>query len=427
MPARPRRGALRCSDRPWGVEVSESTVETTVPVDDRQGEGEDDVIDRLSAQRANVTSADWTIETIVTQLLKGRIDLDPDFQRRAAWTPALKSKFIESCILAYPIPQIVLAEKPDRPGHFYVIDGKQRLLALRQYYAGLPEYADGDFKAYRLSTVSVLATIKNFGADRLRRERPELFDAFETHTIRTVVIRNWGSSDFLYALFLRLNTGSVPLSPQELRQALVPGPFVRYVDEASGHSQGLRTLLGNTGPDRRMVDAEVLLRVIGLFSGGVQYRGNLKDFLDKTCTFFNAAWPDRELELVELTASMEHAVEAGAAIFGEGNFSKKWTTNRYERAFNRAIFDVLVGSLLDSTAREAALTHADEVVSAFKQLCDSDQAFARSITSTTKTVDAFNIRFGSWFGAFESVTGVAPPWPPSLEDRRGATASPQGA
>jgi Protein of unknown function DUF262 len=179
--------------RTKGLQVSETTAEASVPSDDRTGEGEDDVVDRLSAQRANVAATDWTIETIVTQLLKGRIDLDPTFQRRSAWTPAIKSKFIESCILFYPIPQIVLAEKLDRPGHFIVIDGKQRLLTLRQFYSGLTDYANPEFKSFRLSTVTVLKDIKNFTAERLRRERPDLFDAFETHTIRTVVVRNWGS------------------------------------------------------------------------------------------------------------------------------------------------------------------------------------------------------------------------------------------
>ena len=44
------------------------------------------------------------------------------------------------------------------------------------------------------------------------------FSSFENQPIRTVVIKNWMSEDFLYLVFLRLNTGSVPLSTQELRQ-----------------------------------------------------------------------------------------------------------------------------------------------------------------------------------------------------------------
>jgi hypothetical protein len=62
---------------------------------------------------------------------------------------------------------------------------------------------------------------------------------FQNQTIRTVAIRSWSDENTLYRIFLRLNTGSVPLPPQELRQALHPGPFVKFVDLESGASLAL--------------------------------------------------------------------------------------------------------------------------------------------------------------------------------------------
>jgi hypothetical protein len=89
---------------------------------------------------AVLAATDWTAETILTQLRRGNIDLNPRFQRRDAWrTPSRKSRFIESIILGLPIPQIVLAERQDRRGAYVVIDGKQRLLALRQFAAETDE------------------------------------------------------------------------------------------------------------------------------------------------------------------------------------------------------------------------------------------------------------------------------------------------
>src|SRR5687767_8254345 len=93
-------------------------------------EGEED-LDQTSLQRlseAVVSGSDWTTETILRQLERGNIVLNPDYQRRDAWRPARKSKFIESLILGLPIPQLVLAESRGRKGTFIVIDGKQRLL-----------------------------------------------------------------------------------------------------------------------------------------------------------------------------------------------------------------------------------------------------------------------------------------------------------
>jgi hypothetical protein len=46
--------------------------------------------------RAVVTGTDWAADTILKQLEKGNIALDPVFQRRDAWDEKRKSRFIKS-------------------------------------------------------------------------------------------------------------------------------------------------------------------------------------------------------------------------------------------------------------------------------------------------------------------------------------------
>ncbi|CAB4957280.1 unannotated protein [freshwater metagenome] len=383
-----------------------------VPVSSAGGESEEDVVSRLGAARANVSATDWTVETLLSQLRKGRIDLSPRFQRRAAWVNPTKSRFIESVILNYPIPQIVLAEKQGQPGHFFVIDGKQRLLALRQFFATAAD--DPDFSSYRLSGLTILTDLKGMGLARLQTDRPDLVAQLENHTIRTVAIRNWGSEEFLYTLFLRLNTGSVPLSPQELRQALVPGPFVDWADEASGASPGLRLLLGNDGPDRRMVDAELLVRHIGLATARIPYGGNLKDFLDKTCGAFNADWQTEAAGLAGRLVDLEGAIGTALAIFGDDGVCRKWNGKRYERALNRAVFDVQMHFFAYPDVRDRAVEAGPAVAAAFRSLCQDDPGFLRAITTTTKSSAAFRDRFDGWRTALAAVIGELPPLPPSL-------------
>lgn len=76
-------------------------------------ESEEDIrnIEKLSISDLAVTGTDWTVETIVNQIRKGNIQLDPSFQRRDAWSRKVKSRFIESLFLGLPIPQIILAEQ----------------------------------------------------------------------------------------------------------------------------------------------------------------------------------------------------------------------------------------------------------------------------------------------------------------------------
>ena len=106
---------------------------------------------------AVVSGNDWTTETLINQINKGNILLNPAFQRRDAWDKTRKSKFIESLVLGLPIPQVVLAESKERRGSYIVLDGKQRLLSIRQFAA-----EDGD---------TVYETLKLTGLDVRARSR----------------------------------------------------------------------------------------------------------------------------------------------------------------------------------------------------------------------------------------------------------------
>ena len=223
-------------------------------------ENEEDVIVQLDEfHQAVIWGTDWTTDTIVNQLNKGNIDLNPKFQRREAWTGPRKSKFIESLILGLPIPQIILAERKEKKGTYIVIDGKQRLLSIRQFFS---KPNDADFPQLKLTSLDSLNIINQHSFVDLQTN-PGLEDyatAIENQTIRTIVIKNWPNEAFLYNVFLRLNTGSLPLAPQELRQALHPGPFIDFADDFSIQSEQIKKTLNLKKPDYRMRDVELVIR-----------------------------------------------------------------------------------------------------------------------------------------------------------------------
>jgi Protein of unknown function DUF262 len=90
------------------------------------------VLDEIS--EIIVAGNDWTTATILDQLVRDNIQLNPRFQRRDAWDITRKSRFIESIFLGFPIPDIVLASQDKKRGKFVVLDGKQRLLTILQFY-----------------------------------------------------------------------------------------------------------------------------------------------------------------------------------------------------------------------------------------------------------------------------------------------------
>lgn len=366
------------------------------PLTPDQGETESELDSHDPADfDAAVSSTDWTVETLLSQMRKGRIDLNPQFQRRNAWLDTRKSQLIESIMLRYPIPQLVLASHPVGTPRNLVIDGKQRLLALRQFTAEEAEPLDHGFVPLKLRGLEILRELNGLTWPEVQALFPERAATFENHTIRTVVLSRWSTEDLLLSLFLRLNTGSVTLSPQELRQALHPGPFSEWLDDESGASSGLRKLLGNTHPDRRMVDAELLLRYLSFRFSPAPYAGNLKRFLDDSSGAFNLDWQRWAPTVRDGLADLEAAIEAAYMIFDTG-VCRKWTRERYERPFNRAVFDIEMISLASQDVRDAVSQNGAAVVEGFRTLCDNDVDFARSITVTTKSVSAFRTRFESW-------------------------------
>jgi Protein of unknown function DUF262 len=347
------------------------------PESDPTQENEEDLepTELPEVAEAVVTATDWTTETILRQLLRGNIDLNPRFQRRDAWTAPRKSLFIESIILGLPVPQLVLAERADQKGAFLVIDGKQRLLTLLQFAA-----QDGSpFRSLSLRGLEIRDDLNGTTYADLQAEgRERDLTAFDNQAIRTVVVRNWKDENLLFRIFLRLNTNSVPLSPQELRQALHPGPFVDFLDDYSSDSSALHRVLGIDGPDFRMRDVELLLRYFAFKHFLADYRGNLKAFLDEVCDKLNERWESDSADLEQDAHACELAIETTYAIFDDGAF-RRWNGDHYERRFNRAVYDAMVFYLDDEEVAERAMDRDDQVRQAFEGLSQQDEEFDLSL------------------------------------------------
>ncbi|WP_146102129.1 DUF262 domain-containing protein [Nocardia nova] len=391
--------------------------------DDQEGD-EVNSEDRVRSEdviRAVVTDTDWTAETILSQLRRGNIQLNPRFQRRDAWDRARKSRFIESLILGLPIPQIVLAEDKSSRGKFIVLDGKQRLLALSQFASNSSLGTQGekaDFTQLILTGLDVREDLRKLTLAKLEADPAYLDDlnAFLNQTIRTVVVRSWPSAEFLNLVFLRLNTGSVSLSPQELRQALHPGSFTDFLDDRSADSDSLRRALRLTKPDFRMRDVEVLLRFYAFYFRLESYTGNLKRFLDDTVNDLNERWDEGADVIVEAGMQCDYAIDATFEVFGDDAFTR-WSGEKYEGRFNRAVFDIMVYYFVDPDVRELIKHRAPQVKRAFEELCEADRHFVEAIQTTTKTPEATHRRLKGWGDRLGGVLGVDLPVPEFIGNR----------
>lgn len=357
------------------------------------------------AYEITVGSRDWTVGTIVAQVGQGNIELDPGFQRRNAWQDDRRSRLIESFILRFPVPQIVLAEDPHKKGAFIVIDGKQRLmtiagLALKEYrdYWRIPEF----------SGLEVLKSLNGTGFDEFRVS-PKYADArrrLENADIRTTLL-GFKDEAVLYDIFYRINTGSVPLSSQELRHALNRGPFARYLLEVTSDTNALWTVLGATSPDPRLRDVELLLRLIAWrFSSGT-YAGNMKRFLDDEMKRLNKSWSQSETSVKKLVGELMAGIGAATEVYGS-DLGHKYKSGRYEGHLNRAVFEVQAYFFSSKAIAAAALHRKKKVREATEALFDNAE-FLGSVEATTKSIANYRIRFTMYRAMLVKTLGVTIP------------------
>lgn len=359
---------------------SNSTEEELV-LPNSQQEDEGDLSDNISFKDAIVMNTDWTIDTLNNQIVKGNIDLEPSFQRRSAWDNARKSKLMESMIVGIPVPSIVLAENKDKKGRFIVIDGKQRLISINEFYKD-------DFK---LTKLELRKDLNGKKYSELPEDDREFLD---NNTFRSTLIRNWVDDDFLYTIFYRLNSGSLALSPQELRKALIGGVLLNHIEDYLQNSTSFKMVFGQA-LDKRMRDSELVLRYISYELSLKEYSGNLKVFLDNVVERCEKNWDDEKNKVDEILKHLDLSLDTAYELFNKNAF-KKWTDDdRYEKSINRAIFDSLARFFSDEKVSDTAIKNKDSVVDSYKKTCLIPE-FKNAIEKTTKTRESVDARLDIW-------------------------------
>lgn len=340
-----------------------------------------------------VYSRDWTVETIVQQIRQGNIDLNPRFQRRNAWNDEKRSRLIESLVIGVPVPEIVLAESRDKRKSFLVIDGKQRLLTIWGFVDPDVNYWDEAC----LRKLKSRADLNKVTFDMLQQDADLSDDlrSFLNADIRCTVVSNYDSDEILYDIFYRINTGSVPLSTQELRQVLNQGRFAEVLIEHTSDIRPLHRVLKLNEPDTRLRDVELVLRSLSLELFGHQYRGNLKDFLDFSMRTITQNWPRYEEHVMCLLEEFDLATQRAIDVLGAEKVGRKYTDGKWETRFNRSIFEAQIyyyrrvpDEALECDGAKRQFIHG------YQELC-SDSRFRSAVESTTKTVRNYYVRFDS--------------------------------
>ncbi len=272
--------------------------------------------------------ARYPLPSIVIMLSGNDYKLNPEFQRRHRWNITQKSKLIESFIMNVPIPPIFLYE--DSYSHYEVMDGLQRLTAIKEFYKdefvldGLEEWPELNGKKY--STLPI--QIKK-GIDRRYLSSIILLQETAKNELDAMQLKQ--------LVFERINSGGVKLEPQESRNAVFNGPLNELCIKLARNKFLCKTwhvpeqtedeIKNNIPSDeliqndlfRDMGDVELVLRFFANRQREelIKYTRSLKDYLNNYLKYGSSLPPETLLEMSKL---FNETIEFIYELLGEQAF-----------------------------------------------------------------------------------------------------------
>lgn len=206
-----------------------------------------------------------TIKWAVDLMRDGQLTVDNSFQRNYVWLQKHQIKLVETILLGFPIPEIYLwqRETDAKTGNtkHSIIDGQQRLGAIL------------DFINEEFSLKSKILDPENQKEQFSGKTFSELNDDYKSAIWKfKLSIRFVSESverDNIVRMFLRLNSTSMSLNPQELRNAGFDGLFLELAAELSENDFWDAHSIFNAQDRRRMNDIQFISSILMFFRLGI--------------------------------------------------------------------------------------------------------------------------------------------------------------
>jgi Protein of unknown function DUF262 len=344
-----------------------------------------------------------TVDLLLTRLKEGEMDPSPDFQRRAnIWDEKRKTSLIESMLLRIPIPSLYVSE--DKAGNYTVVDGLQRLCAIAHFVKvdALNKSLETKLDPLRLD-IEGLQSLREYEGDSFDELPRPLQRRINETELTLHVIRASTPSDVKFNIFSRINQGGLPLTAQEIRNAVYPGTWRKKVRKLA-ESEGFRDATQNKIKGERMEDIELVLRFAAHYTlEGVRPDDqNLDDFLNNTVEKRSILWSDEKWG--EIEDAFYRALKAGPEVFGRFAFRKYYAPNESRRPINRGLFETETVLLALRSPNELSVLadRSDQVLDGLAQLF-TNKGFANALLYATGRGSSSNTRLKLLGEVFEQV------------------------
>ena len=334
----------------------------------------------------NITRTLYKVSDFITFLKSNNLDLSPRFQRRSVWSKGTKSFLVDTVIRGLPIPIIFLRDKGTDPNTFEpkreVIDGQQRIRTVIAYVA--PSLAAKSLKEFDINRDSFVIS-RSHNKDLANKTFSQLDDEtrqrildyqFSVHILPLDV-----DDREILEIFMRMNSTSYELKPQELRNARFFGEFKMTVyNLAAGQLNSWRQWkIFSDDEISRMEEVELTSELIYLMFNGISSKSKAsldKIYSEKDSEFTGRKIVEKRFKLV--MDNIEH-------FFGQNISSSPYSKKTLFYSFFAVFYDLLFGlnSTIKRNIKAKAINSSD-----IKLIKDSEAIFK------TKPLDEIYKLFG---------------------------------
>ncbi len=352
-------------------------------------EGPEDVDLSEGKRIIRTKSSDPTIEVLHAKYQRGKLNIQPSYQRQYVWDAKKASLLIESVLLDIPIPIIYLAQNED--GVENVIDGQQRLTSLFSFMEG--KFPDG--KVFKLTGLNVFGELKGKMYKDLDDAKQE---KIRDYALRVISFTNESDPDLQYEIFQRLNTGSVALNDQELRNCIYRGKFNDLLKELADN-EDFRFITGILKPHSRMKDVEMVLRFIAFRENSyMNYQNPIKKFLNDTMRKYRNL---DDVDAKKIRDYFKRACYNTRSLLGDKAFRRfsagevGHQDGQWEKPLNISLYDIVMDSM-SRIDTNVLMRHLDAIREAYISVISTDEAMISTITKGTSDKPVVTARFTIW-------------------------------
>lgn len=376
----------------------------------------EDETDPFNPEDISIDTRLVTMETLLRRLEQGSIQLNPDFQRKEVWDDVRKSQLIESLMLKIPIPMFYVSS--DEKGNWSVVDGLQRISTFRDFILG-PKFMRNSsrFQSEKGNGLALtgLEFWKSLNGCTMSKLPRHLYNRILESEFTFTIVNPGTHEEVKRNIFKRLNTGGMPLSSQEIRNALYTGPSTVLLNDLAQTKEFMEVTCYSIHA-QRMEDCELVLRFIAfLLRRPTTYKRtqNIDTWLSDTMIILNALpnLDTRELKkcIAQRTVILSDiekinfdqikelfliAMRRAKKLFGKHAFRKS-TPNMRRRPINKSLFEIWNVLLCEMTEEQFNVLYKNRIkmVPDYRAILD-DPDFGIAISRDSMRHTSVAMRYG---------------------------------